>query len=404
MAITSTYGVGTRIGPYRVEHLLGRGGMGVVYRATDLRLGRAVALKLLSPELAEDRRFRARFERESLLAASIDHAGIVPVYEAGEADGVTYIAMRYVDGSDLARLLRHEGPFKSSRALDLVGQLAEALDAAHARGLVHRDVKASNTLIAREGAREGAYLADFGLTRANGPDSVTATGQVRRGGLRQAHPDDRTGLRRHQIQPPHRPLPTPRQSRLSLGMAPDPRHPQPAQALAPHQRPRGGLRHTAAAGARRAPGRSRHTKTPAAHARVEALTKRGGRHVVRTPATRLWPGAYRLLVWLGRLGAAGIDGRRWRWRSARGGVCACRPPGEQGPDGGTVLDDRERLGVGLELGVVERGPHAVEPDLGGERDVGVGVERGQQPLEAQVVLVPAEDLAHSRAHHRLVAA
>src|SRR4051794_36728311 len=178
MAITSIHGVGTRIGPYRVEELLGRGGMGVVYRATDLRLGRQVALKLLPPELAEDERFRARFERESRLAASIDHAGIVPVYEAGEADGVTYIAMRYVDGSDLGRLLRHEGPLEPSRALDLLGQLAEALDAAHAHGLVHRDVKPSNTLIAQEGAREHVYLADFGLTKTSGPDSVTASGQI----------------------------------------------------------------------------------------------------------------------------------------------------------------------------------------------------------------------------------
>src|SRR4051794_14269797 len=112
--------------------------------------------------------------------------------------------MRYVDGSDLARLLRHEGPFKSSRALDLVGQLAEALDAAHARGLVHRDVKASNTLIARGGARGGAYPPDFGLPRANAPDSATAPAQAGRGGLRQPPPDDRPGLRRPQIQPPHR--------------------------------------------------------------------------------------------------------------------------------------------------------------------------------------------------------
>lgn len=178
MATTPIHDVGSSIGPYRIEELLGRGGMGVVYRATDPRLGRPVALKLLSPELSGDARFRARFERESHLAASIDHAGIIPVYEAGDADGLLYIAMRYVDGSDLAQLLRREGPLEPSRAIELVGQLAEALDAAHARGLIHRDVKPSNALVAREGSREHVYLSDFGLTKTSGPDSVTASGQV----------------------------------------------------------------------------------------------------------------------------------------------------------------------------------------------------------------------------------
>ena len=178
MAATPIHDVGSSIGPYRIEELLGRGGMGVVYRATDLRLGRQVALKLLSPELSGDARFRARFERESHLAASIDHAGIIPVYEAGDTDGLLYIAMRYVDGSDLAQLLRREGPLEPSRAIDVVGQLAEALDAAHARGLIHRDVKPSNALVAREGVREHVYLADFGLTKTSGPDSITASGQV----------------------------------------------------------------------------------------------------------------------------------------------------------------------------------------------------------------------------------
>jgi ABC-type transport system substrate-binding protein/DNA-binding beta-propeller fold protein YncE len=178
MATTPIHDVGSSIGPYRIEELLGRGGMGVVYRATDLRLGRPVALKLLSPELSGDARFRARFERESHLAASIDHAGIIPVYEAGETDGLLYIAMRYVDGSDLAQLLRREGPLEPTRAIQLVGQLAEALDAAHARGLIHRDVKPSNVLVTREGPREHVYLADFGLTRTNSPDSVTASGQL----------------------------------------------------------------------------------------------------------------------------------------------------------------------------------------------------------------------------------
>ena len=132
MATTPILGAGSEVGPYRIESLLGRGGMGVVYLARDPRLDRPVALKLLTPELAGDERFRERFERESRLAASIDHAGIVPVYEAGDADGVTYIAMRYVEGSDLGQLLRAEAPLEPARALELVGQLAHALDAAHA--------------------------------------------------------------------------------------------------------------------------------------------------------------------------------------------------------------------------------------------------------------------------------
>ena len=175
MAITPILGAGSEVGPYRIESLLGRGGMGVVYLARDPRLDRPVALKLLTPELAGDQRFRERFERESRLAASIDHAGIVPVYEAGDADGVTYIAMRYVEGSDLGQLLRAEAPLEPARALELVGQLAHALDAAHARGLIHRDVKPSNALVAREGH---VYLADFGLTKTGGPDPAGAGGEM----------------------------------------------------------------------------------------------------------------------------------------------------------------------------------------------------------------------------------
>ena len=178
MAITPILEIGSEVGPYRIEQLIGRGGMGVVYRATDMRLGRPVALKLLSPEYSGDRRFRARFERESRLAASIDHGGIVPIYDAGDVDGLLYIAMRFVDGSDLAQLLRRDGPLEPDRALGLVGQLAEALDAAHERGLIHRDVKPSNALVAREGTREHVYLADFGLTKTSGPESVTASGQL----------------------------------------------------------------------------------------------------------------------------------------------------------------------------------------------------------------------------------
>ena len=175
MATTPILGAGSEVGPYRIESLLGQGGMGVVYLARDARLDRPVALKLLTPELAGDHRFRERLERESRLAASIDHAGIVPVYEAGEADGLAYIAMRYVEGSDLAQLLRDEGPLEPARAMDLVGQLAHALDAAHERGLIHRDVKPSNALVAREGH---VYLSDFGLTKTGGPDPADGGGEM----------------------------------------------------------------------------------------------------------------------------------------------------------------------------------------------------------------------------------
>ena len=152
---------GSQIADYRIEAVLGRGGMSVVYLAEDLRLKRRVALKLLTPALAEDERFRDRFLRESELAASLDHANVIPIYEAGEADGSLFIAMRYVEGSDLKALLR-DGPLSEQRAVLLAGQVAAALDAAHERGLVHGDVKPSNVLI---DGRGHAYLADFGLTK-----------------------------------------------------------------------------------------------------------------------------------------------------------------------------------------------------------------------------------------------
>ena len=154
--------IGTELAGYRIEALLGRGGMSVVFLAQDLALDRRVALKLLAPELAEDERFRERFRRESRLAASIDHPAIVPIYEAGEVDGQLYIAMRYVEGTDLKALLRSELRLGPERALAVVSQVADALDEAHERGLVHRDVKPSNVLI---DGRERCYLADFGLTK-----------------------------------------------------------------------------------------------------------------------------------------------------------------------------------------------------------------------------------------------
>jgi serine/threonine-protein kinase len=160
--------IGKQIAAYRIEQEIGRGGMAVVYRARDLRLDRTVALKLLAPELARNDTFRQRFTHESRAAAAIDHPHIVPVFEAGETDGVLYIAMRYVAGSDLRHLLDRQGPLAPATALRIAAQVASALDAAHEHGLVHRDVKPGNILVARgtdSDHPEHAYLTDFGLTK-----------------------------------------------------------------------------------------------------------------------------------------------------------------------------------------------------------------------------------------------
>ncbi len=171
---------GTRLGGYRIESLLGRGGMGEVYRATDERLGRTVALKLVNEQVAERPGIRERFLAESRLAASLDHPNIVPIYEAGEADGRLYLAMRYVAGSDLEQLIRSGGALSPERAVALLSGIAEALDAAHDRGLVHRDVKPSNILVARtERGGEHAYLGDFGLVKHLGSEAgLTVSGQL----------------------------------------------------------------------------------------------------------------------------------------------------------------------------------------------------------------------------------
>ena len=157
---------GDLVAGYQVGALVGRGGMGEVYRALDLRLERPVALKLLTERLSDDEGFRERMLRESRLAASLDHPNVVPIYEAGEADGRLFIAMRFVDGTDLKALLRREGALPPERAVAIVAQVADALDAAHTKGLVHRDVKPSNVLLDQQGGREHAYLADFGLTQS----------------------------------------------------------------------------------------------------------------------------------------------------------------------------------------------------------------------------------------------
>jgi streptogramin lyase/predicted Ser/Thr protein kinase len=162
--------IGSTLAGYRIESLIARGGMGVVYRATQVALERPVALKVIARQLADDEDFRRRFLRESRLAARLDHPSVVPVYDAREDEGELIVAMRLVEGGDLHRLIDREGSLEPERAIELLGQVAAALDAAHAAGIVHRDVKPHNVLV--EGDR--AFLSDFGLAKAyaeTGPGS-----------------------------------------------------------------------------------------------------------------------------------------------------------------------------------------------------------------------------------------
>jgi hypothetical protein len=153
---------GTVFAGHRIEAVAGRGGMGVVYRATQLALDRTVALKVIAPGLLEDQTVRNRFVRESKVAASIDHPNVIPIYYAGEEDGIAYIAMRYVSGDDIRSLVRREGHLDPERAARIVAQIGSALDEAHAAGLVHRDIKPANVLLTSE---DHVYLTDFGLTK-----------------------------------------------------------------------------------------------------------------------------------------------------------------------------------------------------------------------------------------------
>ena len=153
--------LGTVIAGYRIEERIGRGGMGVVYRAEHLNLQRRAAVKIIAPDLAGSEGFRERFTREARIAAALQHPNIVTVYDAGEVDGLLYLAMQFIQGEDLAAILRKDRRLRPYRAIDVCRQVASALDAAHAMGLIHRDVKPANVLI--EG--RNAFLTDFGLTK-----------------------------------------------------------------------------------------------------------------------------------------------------------------------------------------------------------------------------------------------
>jgi Protein kinase domain len=170
---------GDRLGEFQVVRRIGEGGMGTVYLARDERLDRHVALKVIAPRLAHDPEFQRRFESEARSAAAIDDPNVVPVYSAGAEDGRLFIAMRFVDGTDLRALLAGPEPLEPGEAVAILADVASALDAAHAASFVHRDVKPANILLAERGGRQTAYLTDFGLTKGAqaGGTQLTGTGQ-----------------------------------------------------------------------------------------------------------------------------------------------------------------------------------------------------------------------------------
>ena len=170
---------GSLVAGYRLEAQIGAGGMAVVFRARDERLNRPVALKILAPGLASDPEFRRRFLAESRAAAAVDDPHIIPIYEAGEAEGALFIAMRFVQGGDLRHVLAREGAQPPARAAEFLSPVASALDAAHAAGLVHRDVKPANILVdVRPGRPDHVYLSDFGVSKgATASVSLTGAGQ-----------------------------------------------------------------------------------------------------------------------------------------------------------------------------------------------------------------------------------
>src|SRR3954453_23549614 len=175
-ASSADLSAGAEFGGHRIDGVLGRGGMGVVYRVTDLRLNRAVALKVITPALSADEDFRRRFERESQLAASVHQGNVVTIYQAGEADGLLFVTMELVEGTDLRGLMTERGRIDIPTAAAIVTQVATALDAAHASSLVHRDGKPANVLIGGSSPLH-VYLTDFGLTkRTSSQSGITKTG------------------------------------------------------------------------------------------------------------------------------------------------------------------------------------------------------------------------------------
>jgi serine/threonine protein kinase len=175
-------GAGSEFAGFRIERMLGHGGMGIVYLAREVRLDRDVALKVIRTELAEDERFRARFREETRIAASIEHPRVVTVFGAGERDGLLFVSMRYVPGRDLGRLISARGALPADKGASLIAEVADGLDAVHAAGLVHRDVKPANVLVGEPGPADdapAAYLTDFGLAKiAASTSGLTATGEV----------------------------------------------------------------------------------------------------------------------------------------------------------------------------------------------------------------------------------
>ena len=190
--------IGTEFAGYRIEGLLGRGGMGVVYRAEHPRLGATIALKVMNPELATNELFRERFVREARAAAAIKHPNIIPIYDAGEWKGDLYIALRYIEGDDLRTLIRKNGALTQHQAYVIGQQIAGALDAAHRSGLIHRDVKPGNILVEPGPDPDSApiaYLSDLGLTKhVDSHSGVTGSGELL-GTIDYIAPEQISGLR-----------------------------------------------------------------------------------------------------------------------------------------------------------------------------------------------------------------
>ena len=169
-------GPGSTIAGYEIEGVVGSGGIGILYRARQLRLDRPVALKVVEPDVAADPVMRERLRREARTVAALDHPNVVPLYEAGEENGTVFIVTRWVDGTELGTLVRSEGPLEPARAARIAAQIASALEVAHEKGLVHRDVKPSNVLVTSE---DHVYLTDFGLTkRADSASGFTGAQQM----------------------------------------------------------------------------------------------------------------------------------------------------------------------------------------------------------------------------------